>query len=354
MEYLFFRSSLLRVVSFAYVSFEARSQSPRRRLRGLDVSLPSRESARVLIPPAAVLPRPLQHLEVAALRRARTRLPVPRELLRAQRLQLLEISVSRRCRTRETLVLQNTARVPVLQQTHVSEVHGFIIRQLLDLTLRCVHRVAHAFAHRAEPTEIRGLRQKVRSENVRGDHVDGKARDVLSRGGGIHASNRGHYVRKSTRRVCVVRSCAVSLLPRSAGDLAKGCFFLGRYDSLNACTKSGCFWFVRARHKAFFAALPASLRGDDAASIARSDVRDSGTTSVDIQTHCPALKLRVSISVSLIRRVHRAVADRAFFANTVFRDGSPRTVGRGFNRPMRFLRATTHPPSRRRHGANTS
>ena len=74
---------------------------------------------------------------------------------------------------------------------------------------------------------------------------------------------------------------------------------------------------------------------------ARSDVRDSDTTSVDIQTHYCALKLRVSRSASLIRRVTPRGRGSAFFANTVFRDGSPRTVGRGFNRPMRFLRATT-------------
>ena len=36
---------------------------------------------------------------------------------------------------------------------------------------------------------------------------------------------------------------------------------------------------------------------------ARSDVRASDTTSVDIQNHYPALKLRVSRSASLIRRV---------------------------------------------------
>ena len=36
---------------------------------------------------------------------------------------------------------------------------------------------------------------------------------------------------------------------------------------------------------------------------ARSDVRDSDTTSVDIQNHYPALKLRVSMSTSLVQRV---------------------------------------------------
>ena len=304
MEYLFFRSSLLRVVSFAYVSFEARSQSPRRRLRGLDVSLPSRESARVLIPPAAVLPRPLQHLEVAALRRARARplvpraavrarplqhlevaalrrprtrppvprafvlarplqhlkvaalrrvrarppvpraavltqplqhlevpalrrvrarrlvprvavltqplqqreaavqrrvlarRPVPRKIRRSQRLQLLEISVYRCCGKNESPLnaLQKTSRVPVLQQAHVSEAHRFPIRPLLDLAPRRVHRVAHPVTHRAEPTEVRGLWQKVRSENVRGDHVGGKAPEAESRGVGIVVlrHSRGH------------------------------------------------------------------------------------------------------------------------------------------------------------------
>ena len=35
----------------------------------------------------------------------------------------------------------------------------------------------------------------------------------------------------------------------------------------------------------------------------RSDVRDSETTSFDVQTHHPALKPRVSRSTSLVRRV---------------------------------------------------
>ena len=60
---------------------------------------------------------------------------------------------------------------------------------------------------------------------------------------------------------------------------------------------------------------------------ARSDVRDSDTTSVDIQTHYLALKLRVSMSVSLIRRV------------------TPRGRGSGVFREHRFPRRIA--PNRR-------
>ena len=309
-------------------------------LQHLEVAALCRFRARPVVPRAAVHAHPLQHLEVAVLCRERARLPVPRELLRAHCLQLLEISASRHCRTRETLVLQNTARVPFLQQTRVSEVHGFPIQQLLDLVPRRIHGVAHNFAHRAESTEIRGLQQELRTEDVRGDHVEGKDRDVLSRGGGIHASNRGHHGRKSTRRVCVVRSCAVSLLPRSAGDLAKGRFFLGRYIRV----AFGLFVLVTKR---FSPRHPLLFEATMPRRYARSDVHDSDTTSVDIQNHYPAPKPRVSRSASLIRRVtlcgrgSGVFRDREFFANTVFRDGSPRTVGGGCNRPKPILRATT-------------
>ena len=60
---------------------------------------------------------------------------------------------------------------------------------------------------------------------------------------------------------------------------------------------------------------------------ARSDVRDSDTTSVDIQTHYRALKLRVSRSASLIRRV------------------TPRGRGSGVFREHRFPRRIA--PNRR-------
>ena len=122
------------------------------------------------------------------MRRARARTPIPRKILRSERLQLLELSAPRRCLAQVPLALQNTSRVPVLQQAQVSEVCRVRIRQLLYLTPRRVHGVAHPVTNRAKPTEVPGLGQKVRSENVGGDHVEGKAREAAWRVGGIHGS----------------------------------------------------------------------------------------------------------------------------------------------------------------------
>jgi hypothetical protein len=115
-----------------------------------------------------VLAQPPQHLEVAAARRGVARPLVPRAVVVAQPLQHLEVAaLFSPLRTQEILVIQKTTRVPVLQQADVSEFRGFYVRQTLDLAPRRVHGVAHAFAHRAEPTEVPGFGQKVRSENVR-------------------------------------------------------------------------------------------------------------------------------------------------------------------------------------------
>ena len=165
------------------------SARPRARpLQRLELAAPRRVRARPHVPRASVLARPLQRLEVAARRCKQARRQIPRKILRSQRLQLLELSAPRRCAAHETFVLQKTSRVPVLQQAHVSEVHRVHIRQLLYLTPRRVHGVAHPATHRAKPTEVPGLGQKVRSENVRGDHLEGKAREAAWRVGGIHGS----------------------------------------------------------------------------------------------------------------------------------------------------------------------
>jgi hypothetical protein len=88
------------------------------------------------------------------------------------------------------------------------------------------------------------------------------------------------------------------LLTRSAGDLAKGRFVLGRYIRVAV----GLFVLVTKRFSPrhlplFEATMPRRY--------ARSDVRDSDTTSVDVQARRPALKPRVSRSASLVRRVTR-------------------------------------------------
>ena len=195
-----------------------------------EVSLPSRKDTRFLVPRAAVRARPLQHLEVAAPRRVCARLPVPRKIRRSKCPQRLKLSAPRCCGTNECPLIftQKAPRVPVLQQAHVSELHRFNIRQLLYRTPRRVHGVAHPVTHRAKPTEIPGLRQKVRSENVRGDHVGGKAREVASRHrGGIHESivalrrNTAHRGRGSARGVGIVRRARM-FVRRSV--------FIGRYD----------------------------------------------------------------------------------------------------------------------------
>ena len=84
-----------RSSSVAALSYEARSPS-RAGGSGFNISSCSRESARVLVPRAAVRARPLQHLETAAKRRVCARQLVPRAAVRARPLQHLETAAPRR------------------------------------------------------------------------------------------------------------------------------------------------------------------------------------------------------------------------------------------------------------------
>ena len=84
-----------RSSSVAALSYEARSPS-RAGGSGFNISSCSRESARVLVPRAAVRARPLQHLETAAPRRSLARLLVPRAAVRARPLHHLELAFLRR------------------------------------------------------------------------------------------------------------------------------------------------------------------------------------------------------------------------------------------------------------------
>jgi hypothetical protein len=111
---------------------------------------------------------------------------VPREILgAAQRLQRLEISDPRSGSAQETLVRQSTSSTQTLERAQVSAFDGILFTELLHLPSGRVHRGAHAFAHGAKHREVRGVAQEVRSENVRGDQVEGKAREAAWRGGGL-------------------------------------------------------------------------------------------------------------------------------------------------------------------------
>ena len=119
-----------------------------------------RERARPLVPRAAVLAQPFQRLEVAALRRVPARPLVPRDILReAKRLQRLEISTPRSGSAQEKLVRQSTSSAQTLERAHISALGGIIFFEPLNLPPGRVHRVAHAFAHRAKRREIRGIGQ---------------------------------------------------------------------------------------------------------------------------------------------------------------------------------------------------
>ena len=131
--------------------------------------------ARLFVPRAVVLARPLQHLEVAAIRRVPARALVPRPFLRAQRLQLLELSADRRCRAQAFFKRQTTPRVHVLQRGQVSLLHGIV--RLLDRSLRRRHCGAHPSRNRGGASEICGVVQLVRPDNVRDDEMVGKARN---------------------------------------------------------------------------------------------------------------------------------------------------------------------------------
>jgi hypothetical protein len=112
---------------------------------------------------------------VAALRRVRARPLAPRKILRAQRLQLLEISNPRSGSAQETLVRQSTSSTQTLERAQVSALDGIVFLELLHLPPGRVHRVAHAFAHRAKHREVRGVGQVL--FNKRDGDIEGKARD---------------------------------------------------------------------------------------------------------------------------------------------------------------------------------
>ena len=115
---------------------------------------------------------------MAAQRRERARQRVPREILREERLQPLEISIPRSGSAQE-LVRQPTSSTQTLERAQVSALGGIVLTELLYLPSGRVHRVAHAFAHRAKHREVRGIGQVVFNER-HGD-IEGKARDRYSR-----------------------------------------------------------------------------------------------------------------------------------------------------------------------------
>ena len=115
-----------------------------RPLQHLEVAVPRRVRARPLVPRADVLARPLQHLEIAAPRHAYERRPACPTENSSLATPSTPRAVRSSLRRTGTLVPQNTSRVPVLQQAHVSELHRYRnIRQLLYRTPRRVHGVAH-------------------------------------------------------------------------------------------------------------------------------------------------------------------------------------------------------------------
>jgi len=84
---------------------------------------------------------------------------VPRKILRAQRFQLPEISIPRSGSAQETLVRQSTSSTQTLERAQVSALDGIVLTEILHLSPRRVHRVAHAFAHPAKDREVRGVGQ---------------------------------------------------------------------------------------------------------------------------------------------------------------------------------------------------
>jgi hypothetical protein len=112
---------------------------------------------------------------VAALRRVPARPRVPGVILRSQRLQRLEISNPRRCGAQETLVRQSTSSAQTLERAHISALGGINFLELLQLPPGRVHRVAHAFAHRAKHREVRGVGKVL--FNQRDGYIEGKARE---------------------------------------------------------------------------------------------------------------------------------------------------------------------------------
>ena len=166
--------------------------------------------ARQLVPRAAVRARPLQHLEVAAICRARARpscstgsrsraptsasrggrppplsarILVPRAVVLACPLQHIKVAAPRRVLTQVFFTRQATPRVHVLKRAQVSLHHGFPFFRLLhrelrrqNRTLRRRHRGAHPSRNRSQASDICGIGQVGRPENMRDDKIVGKAR----------------------------------------------------------------------------------------------------------------------------------------------------------------------------------
>ena len=150
----------------------SRSRAPTSEVSRWPFAAASRTS---LVPRAAVLARPLQNLEVAALRRSHASTCSTGKSPRGAAPSTLEISNPRSGSAQETLVGQSTSSAQTLERSHVSAFDGIVLTELLYLPPGRVHRVAHAFAHRAKHREVRGV-GKVFLNNRDGD-IEGKARE---------------------------------------------------------------------------------------------------------------------------------------------------------------------------------
>ena len=125
-----------------------------------------------------------------------------------------------------------------LQRAYTSELYGFILIKLLKRKPRRRHRVAHPTTHHAEPCEIGGVVEILRSENVRDDEVVGKVGDRglwvgKARGScdGRHITARGSHVGVRCV-VCHVKGVACASLCASFSRLPS----FWRYSEVTATT----------------------------------------------------------------------------------------------------------------------
>jgi hypothetical protein len=78
------------------------------------------------------------------------------------------------------LTRQATLPLHALHRAYTSELRGTHFNNLFKFQSRRRYRVAHRAAHRWEPCEVCGIVEILRSENVRGDQMVGKAGDGLA------------------------------------------------------------------------------------------------------------------------------------------------------------------------------